>query len=91
TNSAASGVYEIEVLQIATANKISSGNVVDSAAAQGITDTITLGVSGGTTKDISISSDMSLNDIAGAINGVTNDTGVRASVIKVGDNDFRLV
>ncbi|WP_417454259.1 flagellar filament capping protein FliD [Kiloniella sp.] len=91
TNSAASGVYEIEVLQIATANKISSSTVVDATAAQGITDTITLGVSGGATKDISITSDMSLNDIAGAINGVTNDTGVRASVIKVGDNDFRLV
>ncbi|WP_299376389.1 flagellar filament capping protein FliD [uncultured Kiloniella sp.] len=91
TNSAASGVYEIEVLQIATANKISSGTVVDATAAQGVTDTITLGVSGGATKDISITSDMSLNDIAGAINGVTNDTGVRASVIKVGDNDFRLV
>ncbi|WP_120496217.1 flagellar filament capping protein FliD [Kiloniella sp. EL199] len=91
SNSAAAGVYEIEVLQIAAANKISSGTVADSTAAQGVTDTITLGVSGGTTKDISITADMSLNDIAGAINGVSNDTGVRASVIKVGDNDFRLV
>ncbi|KKJ76498.1 hypothetical protein WH95_11790 [Kiloniella litopenaei] len=91
SNSAAAGVYEIEVLQIATANKISSGTVADATAAQGVTDTITLGVSGGTTKDISITADMSLNDIAGAINGVSNDTGVRASVIKVGDNDFRLV
>ncbi|KLN60321.1 hypothetical protein WH96_14220 [Kiloniella spongiae] len=91
TNSAAAGVYEIEVLQIATANKISSGTVVDSTAAQGVTDTITLGLTGGTSKDITITADMSLNDIAGAINGVSNDTGVRASVIKVGDNDFRMV
>ncbi|WP_085904322.1 flagellar filament capping protein FliD [Kiloniella majae] len=91
TNSAAAGVYEIEVLQVATANKTSSGSVVDATAAQGVTDTITLGLSGGTTKDISITADMSLNDIAGAINGVSSDTGVRASVIKVGDNDFRLV
>ncbi|WP_085900802.1 flagellar filament capping protein FliD [Kiloniella majae] len=91
TNAAEAGVYEIEVLQVATANKISSGVVADATAAQGVTDTITLGLTGGTTKDIAITADMSLNDIASAINGTTSDTGVRASVIKVGDNDFRLV
>ncbi|WP_421781092.1 flagellar filament capping protein FliD [Kiloniella litopenaei] len=90
-NSAATGVYEVEILQLATANKISTGVVTDSSAAQGITDTITVGLSGGTTKDISITSDMSLSEIAEAINGVKSDTGVRASIVKVTDNDFRLV
>lgn len=91
TNSAIAEKFEIEVLQIATANKLSSGTVADSTAAQGITDTLTVGLAGGTTKDISITSDMSLNDIAANINGQTGVTGVRASVIKVADNDFRLV
>ncbi|WP_417430182.1 flagellar filament capping protein FliD [Kiloniella sp.] len=90
-NDAASGTYEVEILQIATANKISSGVVADATAAQGVTDTITLGLAGEITKDISITSGMSLNDIAEAINGVKSDTGVRASVIKVSDNDFRLI
>ncbi|WP_020592198.1 flagellar filament capping protein FliD [Kiloniella laminariae] len=91
TNSAVAGTYEVEVLQIATANKISSGTVADATAAQGLTDTLTIGLAGGTTKDISITSSMTLNDIAEAINGVKADTGVRASVIKVADNDFRLI
>ncbi len=91
TNSAASGTYDLEILRLATANKISSGTIVDSTAAQGIADTITIGLAGGTTKDIVIEATDSLDDIAAAINAVKGDTKVRASVIKVADNDFRLI
>ncbi|MCZ4280512.1 flagellar filament capping protein FliD [Kiloniella laminariae] len=90
-NTAAAGVYDLEILRIAKANKISSGTVTDAAAAQGVTDTITIGVAGGATKDVTITPGSSLNDIAAAINAVKGDTKVRAAVIKVADNDFRLV
>ena len=90
-NSAVSGTYDIEILQVATANKVTSGSVADASAAQGIADTITIGLAGGTTKDIAITADMTLYEIAEAINVVKTDTDVRASVVKVADNDFRLI
>ncbi|MFD2207960.1 flagellar filament capping protein FliD [Kiloniella antarctica] len=91
TNSSVTGTYDVEILQVATANKVSSGSVADGTAAQGVTDTITIGLTGATTKDVAITSDMTLYEIAEAINGVTGDTDVRASVIKVSDTDYRLI
>ncbi|MEH6632609.1 MAG: flagellar filament capping protein FliD [Halopseudomonas aestusnigri] len=91
TNAAAAGTYELEILRLATANKTSSGAVADSTAAQNVADTITIGLVGETTKDIVIEATDTLDEIAAAINAVKGDTNVRAAVIKVADNDFRLV
>ncbi|MEO3433791.1 flagellar filament capping protein FliD [Inquilinus sp. CAU 1745] len=105
-NGAAVGIYDIEVIQIAKAHKLSGTAVqiggapaASSSDALGLTDTLTLGLRDGpdgtdalgATATVDITASMSLDDVATAINAETGTTGVRASVLKVADNDFRLV
>ncbi|MGH6947727.1 MAG: flagellar filament capping protein FliD [Kiloniellales bacterium] len=89
--SAAPGIYDITVQQLAQAHKVAGGAVADATAALGVTETLTVGVAGGTTADLAITATMSLNDIVTAINAQTSTTGVRASTIKFGANDTRIV
>ncbi len=91
TNSAAAGTYEIEVLQIAEAHKVSGGTLADVSTALGVTETLTVGLAGGTTVDIDITSDMTAEDVVYAMNAVTGTTGVRASALKIADSDYRIV
>lgn len=99
SNKAATGSYEVEVVQLAKAHKLTGGAVMDAAnnpvasssTDLGVTDTLTIGLAGGDTANIEITADMSLDEIAAAINAEKATTGVRASVLKVSDNEFRLV
>lgn len=91
TNSAAAGTYEIEVLQIAEAHKVSGGTLADVSTALGVTETLTVGLAGGTTVGINITSDMTAEDVVYAMNAVTGTTGVRASALKIADSDYRIV
>ena len=91
TNDAAAGTYEIEVLQIAEAHKVSGGTLADVSTALGVTETITVGLAGGDTADIDITADMTATDVVYAINAVTGTTGVRASALKIADGDYRIV
>ena len=92
-NSVTSGNHAIVVQQLAAAARSSSSGAVKNSTGAAITsDTTALNVSGsfqvnGTT--INITASNSLKDIANAIN--TASTGVNASVVKVGNADFRLV
>ena len=93
-NSAANGVYEVEVNQIATAHKISSGTIADPDAALGVTETLTVNLAGAAaeeTVDIDITSDMTASDVASAINNNSATTGIRASLVQISDTDYRLV
>ncbi|WP_343559804.1 flagellar filament capping protein FliD [Kiloniella sp. b19] len=85
------GTYQIEVLQTAKANKLSSGAVANASSAQNVTDTLTIGLSGGTTANISITPDLTLDQIASAINAEQSNTKVRASVLKISDTESRLI
>ncbi len=91
TNSADAGVYDIVVQQIAEAHKVSGSTLADVATALGVTETITVGLAGGTTADIDITSDMTATDVVYAINAVSGTTGVRASALKIADGDYRVV
>ena len=91
TNSAVPGVYEIEVLQIAEAHKVSGSTLADVSTALGVTETLTVGLAGGDTVDIDITSDMTATDVVYAINAVSSTTGVRASALKISDSDYRIV
>ena len=98
-NSAAAGSFEITVNKLATANKLSTLSA--SAADQTLADawnggaafsgTIDIGVEGGDTATISIDGSMDIYDVADAFNAQTGTSGVRASVLKVADDDFRMV
>ena len=91
TNNAAAGTYEIEVLQIAQAHKVSGATLADKSSALGVTETITVGLAGGTTANIDITADMSAEDVVYAINAVSGTTDVRASAIKIANGDYRIV
>ncbi|MEM7169527.1 MAG: flagellar filament capping protein FliD [Pseudomonadota bacterium] len=93
-NSAASATYEIEILQIATAHKVAGSAVADASAALGVTETLTVGLAGAAvedTVDLDITADLTANDVVAQINAVSETTGVRASVIQVAEDDFRVV
>ncbi len=91
SNDAIAGIYEFEIQQIATAHKITGGTLADNTAALGITDTLTIGLDGGTTAGISVTADMTLDGLVAAINSQSDTTGVRASSLKIADGDFRIV
>ncbi|PTC01139.1 hypothetical protein C9975_03635 [Thalassospira xiamenensis] len=89
---AAVGSYTIEIKQMATAHKLGGDTYADASSAAGLSGTLNL-VAGDdyTATDIEISDDMSLDDIADAINDQSSATGVRASVLQVSDDEYMLV
>jgi flagellar hook-associated protein 2 len=94
TNNAAAGTYQIEVLQIAQAHKVSGGTLADVTTALGVTETLTVGLAGAAAEDtagISITADMTAADVVYAINAVSGTTGVRASALKIANGDYRIV
>jgi flagellar hook-associated protein 2 len=91
TNNAQPGKYQIEVLQIAQAHKVSGSALADKSVALGVTETITVGLAGGATADIEITADMSAADVVFAVNAVSGTTGVRASALKIAEGDYRIV
>lgn len=91
-NNAVAGIYEFEILQIATAHKITGGSLTDNTSSLiAGTETLTIGLDGGTTADITVTSDMTLDGLVAAINSQSDTTGVRASSLKIADGDFRIV
>jgi len=83
--------YDLEIVQIAEAHKIASGDMASRDEALGLTGSFTLATEGATAAAIDVSADMSLDEIAAAINAESEDTGVSASVIKVSEGVFQLV
>lgn len=82
--------YAITVTQLAKAMKVAS-TAQDATAALGSSSDFTIGVEGGTTATIAVTSDMTLTDLASAINAQSGTTGVSATLLKVDDGDYRLV
>lgn len=94
TNNAASGTYEIEVRQIAEAHKVSGSTLTGVSTALGVTETLTVKLAGAAaekTATINVDATMTATDVVFAINAVTGTTGIRASALKIADNDYRIV
>lgn len=85
------GIYEVEVQQIAKVQKVGSDTVADAGADLGYNGTLSLGLDGGEAATIVITSDMSLNDIADAINAQGDTSNVGASVLQVSEGEYMLV
>ncbi|MGH8147681.1 MAG: flagellar filament capping protein FliD [Rhodanobacteraceae bacterium] len=82
---ATAGTYQIEVLQTAAAQKVSSGAFASSAAVG--TGTLTLSVG---SQSIDINIDSTNNTLAGirdAINGASGNPGVSATIVHATDGD----
>jgi len=89
--------YQLEILQLATSQKVAGDIYADSTAELGLSGSFTLELDGAeyedgeTASEISITEDMSLDEIAEEINLLSDTTGVSASVIQVSDTEFQLV
>ncbi|MDI3468849.1 MAG: Flagellar cap protein FliD [Pseudolabrys sp.] len=90
-NGAPSGSYTLTVQQVAQAQKAASATVTSNTSALGYIGTFSLGLAGGATANISVTSGMSLQDVAAAINAQESTTNVQASVLQVGAGQYELV
>ena len=86
------GIYTIEVISLATSHKVASADeITDSTAELGVSGTFSLNEEGGTATEIAVTSDMTLEDIVDAINDVSDETGVTATLVKSSDDGYTLV
>lgn len=85
------GSHTVKIGQVAKTNILGSASQTSKTDAMKWTASFSIGVSGGTAAQIDVSSTMSLSDIADAINNQKGTTGVKASVMKVADSQFKLV
>ncbi|MGJ4995824.1 flagellar filament capping protein FliD [Bradyrhizobium sp. HKCCYLS3077] len=91
SNGAATGSHTLAIGQIATAHKVTGTAQSSQTDALGYAGTFSLGLSGGSTADITITSDMSLLDVVDTINAQTSTTNVEASVVQVSSGSYQLV
>jgi flagellar hook-associated protein 2 len=83
--------YDIEIQQVATAHKVSGTSVTDASAELGYDGVFTLGLDGGDSAEIAVTSDMSLAEIRDAINAEADSTNVKASIVKISETENVLV
>jgi flagellar hook-associated protein 2 len=91
SNGAATGNHTLTVSQLATAQKVIGSAVTDQTAPLNKTGTFSIGLAGGTSADISITSGMSLQDVADTINAQSSTTNVQASIIQVSSTQFEMI
>lgn len=84
------GQYSIKVDALASAEQLKSGSIVDRKAAIGSGGTITITLGDGSTHDVAVGSDSSLNGIVKAINA-DDASGVQAAVINDGNGNSYLM
>ena len=98
-NKAAISSFGVEVQRLATANKLIARPLggPDQALADawnngaGFSGTLELGLAGGAKATIAVDGTMDVDDLRAAINAVSGQTGVTASVLAVSDTDRRLI
>jgi flagellar hook-associated protein 2 len=91
SNGAATGDHTLTVTQIATAHKVIGTSVADKTADMDLTGTFSIGLEGGTSADISITSSMSLEDIVDTINAQAETTNVQASIIQISSSQYAMI
>lgn len=85
------GSYDLTVTQLAKSHKVASASQSSSSTDLGYEGVISVGTVGGTTVEIELDADMTLAEIAEAINAQSETTGVQASVLKVSATSYQLV
>jgi flagellar hook-associated protein 2 len=88
---ATEGSYDLSITQLALAHKVTSAGQSSKTEELGYDGVISLGTSTDTMTEIEITSDMTLAEIAEAINAQSDTTGVQASVLKVSSSSYQLV
>ena len=98
-NRAAPAGFSLEVSRLATAHKLvaaplgAEGQSLAEAwnGGAGLSGTLELGLVGGAKAAVAVDGDMSVDDLRAAINAVSAQTGVTATVVAVSDGERRLV
>ena len=90
TDAAVDGSYDLTVTQLAKSMKVSSATMSDTAAL-GDTGTFTIAAAGGTAATISVTSGMTLSDVATAISAQSATTGVNATLVQVSTGEYKMV
>ncbi|WP_431014840.1 flagellar filament capping protein FliD [Bradyrhizobium pachyrhizi] len=87
----ATGDHTLQITQLATAQKVIGSSQSSSSTALSLFGTFSLGLSGGTSTAISITSGMSMQDIVDTINAQTSATNVQASIVQVSSGSYEMV
>lgn len=90
-NGAAIGDHTLTISQIATAQKVSGASQSSQTDELGYSGTFSIGLDGGATSGITVTSTMSLQDVVDAINAQTSTTNVQASIVQVSSTSFQMV
>lgn len=93
TNGADVRTYDLKILKVATAQKVASQSFPDSKTDLNLEGSFSLKLDGaaGAATTIDIKKDMSLAEIAEAINAKKAGTGVSAAVVKVSETESKLI
>ncbi|MFB6420580.1 MULTISPECIES: flagellar filament capping protein FliD [Bradyrhizobium] len=90
-NGAAIGDHTLSISQLAAAQKVVGTSQSSQTDELGYSGTFSIGLDGGATSDITVTSTMSLQDIVDAINAQTSTTNVQASIVQVSSTSFQMV
>lgn len=85
------GSHSVQVEQLAQVERIGSGTQTSRTTALGESGTFSIGESGKTAANVTITADMTLNDVATAINAQKSTTGVTATIVAVTGSTYKLV
>jgi len=91
SNGAATGDHTLTISQIATAHKVMGTTQSSQTDDLGYSGVFSLGLAGGSTADITVTSSMSLQDIVDAVNAQTSTTNVEASIVQVSSGAYEMV
>jgi flagellar hook-associated protein 2 len=91
SNGAATGDHTLTISQVATAQKVVGTAQSSETTDLGYSGTFSLGLGSGSTASISVTSTMSLQDIADTINAQTSTTNVQASIVQVSSGSYEMV
>lgn len=91
SNGAATGDHTLAISQIATAHKVMGTTQSSQTDDLGYSGVFSLGLAGGSTADITVTSTMSLQDIVDAVNAQTSTTNVEASIVQVSSGAYEMV
>jgi len=90
-NGAATGDHTLQIGRLATAQKVIGASQSSQTTALGYSGTFSIGLSGGSKSDVTITSTMTLQDVADAINAQSSTSNVGASIVQVSSGSYQLV
>jgi len=91
SSGAATGDHTLTISQVATAQKVVGTSQSSQTDELGYSGTFSIGLDGGTTSDVPITSTMSLQDVVDSINAQTSTTNVQASIVQVSSGSYEMV